>query len=227
MDGPRNAAGDPHALPGTSINGWTVTLISKNCDDPEKAIKLMSFFMSEEGQKLIMLGVEGENYTMENGKAVLTEQTKTLMESDYPAAEHIMSLVSPITEEGDMVGVVEVSVRMDEALPELFSEEPGNYSMLCTAEGEVLVSQQEMSAPPLEAGMTVQKLNGSRVLLNCTWLKEFNCWYVQVTNLSDLDAAVRGAGGADILRAGGSLRRSGAGCLVADEAASAGLLRDL
>lgn len=195
VDGPRNAAGDPHALPGTSINGWTVTLISKNCDDPEKAIKLMSFFMSEEGQKLIMLGVEGENYTMENGKAVLTEQTKTLMESDYPAAEHIMSLVSPITEEGDMVGVVEVSVRMDEALPELFSEEPGNYSMLCTAEGEVPASQQEMSAPPLEAGITVQKLNGSRVLLNCTWLKEFNCWYVQVTNLSDLDAAVRGQAG--------------------------------
>ena len=85
VDGPRNAASDPHALPGTSINGWTVTLISKNCADPEKAIKLMSFLMSEEGQKLIMLGVEGENYTMENGKAVLTEQTKALMESDYPA----------------------------------------------------------------------------------------------------------------------------------------------
>ena len=85
VDGPRNEAGDPHALPGTSINGWTVTLISKNCADPEKAIKLMSFLMSEEGQKLIMLGVEGENYTMRDRKAVLTEQTKALMESDYPA----------------------------------------------------------------------------------------------------------------------------------------------
>lgn len=85
VDGPRNEAGDPHALPGSGTNGWTVTLISKNCVDPEKAIKLMSFLMSEEGQKLIMLGVEGENYTMENGRAVLTEQTKALMESDYPA----------------------------------------------------------------------------------------------------------------------------------------------
>lgn len=135
----------------------------------------------------------GEKSAISEGKWYL-DYADTLLD-DYPAAEHIMSLVSPITEEGDTVGVVEVSVRMDEALPELFSQGPGNYSMLCTAEGEVLVSQQEMAAPPLEAGMTVQKLNGSRVLLNCTWLKEFNCWYVQMTNLSDLDATVRGQAG--------------------------------
>lgn len=83
VDGPRNANGDPHTLPGSGINGWTVTLISKNCADPERAIRLMSFLMSEEGQKLICLGIEGEHYTMENGRAVLTPETQRLMNEDY------------------------------------------------------------------------------------------------------------------------------------------------
>ena len=45
----------------------------------------MSFLISEEGQKLIALGVEGEHYTMVNGRAVLTEETQTLMNEDYQA----------------------------------------------------------------------------------------------------------------------------------------------
>lgn len=85
IDGPRNANGDPHTLPGTSINGWTVTLISKNCAHPDKAIQLMSFLMGEEGQKLIALGIEGEHYQMVNGRAELTEEVKRLMREDYPA----------------------------------------------------------------------------------------------------------------------------------------------
>ena len=83
VDGPRNAAGDRHTLPGSGLNGWTITLISRNCRDPEGAIRFLSFLMSEEGQKLIALGVEGEHYRMENGRAVLTEETERLMETDY------------------------------------------------------------------------------------------------------------------------------------------------
>lgn len=86
VDGPRNAAGDPHTLPGTSINGWTVTLISKNCKYPDKAIKLMSFLMSEEGQKLTAFGIEGEHYNISSdGRAEFTEEVKKLMREDYPA----------------------------------------------------------------------------------------------------------------------------------------------
>ena len=83
VDGPKNAAGDMHTLPGSGLNGWTITLISKNCKDPESAIRFLSFLMSEEGQKLIALGVEGEHYRMENGRAVLTEETQQLMLNDY------------------------------------------------------------------------------------------------------------------------------------------------
>ena len=85
VDGPRNESGDPYTLPGTGLNGWTVTLISKNCTRPDLAIQLMSFMMGEEGQKLIALGVEGEHYTMENGRAVLTGETARLLSEDNAA----------------------------------------------------------------------------------------------------------------------------------------------
>ena len=85
VDGPQNAAGDPYTLPGSGINGWTVTMISKNCQHPDKAIQLMSFMMSEEGQKLLSLGIEGEHYTMEDGRAVLTPETERLLNEDNAA----------------------------------------------------------------------------------------------------------------------------------------------
>ena len=85
VDGPRNSNGDPYTLPGTSLNGWTVTLVSKNCRRPDLAIKLMSFMMGEEGQKLIALGVEGEHYTMVDGRAVLTQETARLLNEDNAA----------------------------------------------------------------------------------------------------------------------------------------------
>ena len=62
-----------------------MTLISKNCQRPDLAIQLMSFLMGEEGQKLIALGVEGKHYTMENGRAVLTEETARLLREDNAA----------------------------------------------------------------------------------------------------------------------------------------------
>lgn len=83
VDGPKNAARDMHTLPGSGISGWTVTLISKNCKDPERAIQFLSFLMGEEGQKLIALGIEGENYQMADGRAQLTEGTRRLMLKDY------------------------------------------------------------------------------------------------------------------------------------------------
>ncbi|MDD4849372.1 MAG: extracellular solute-binding protein [Gemmiger sp.] len=85
VDGPKNAAGDDYTLPGGGVPGWTVTLISKNCANPGKAIQFMDFLMSEEGQKLTSVGVEGENYTMQGGKAVFTPETQKLYDTDYPA----------------------------------------------------------------------------------------------------------------------------------------------
>lgn len=82
VDGPRNSAGDDPMLPGAGINGWTVTLISKNCEHPEKAIELFSYLISEEGQKLTYLGVEGETYDTVDGKIVLKEEVNDLLNRD-------------------------------------------------------------------------------------------------------------------------------------------------
>ena len=60
VDGPKNLSGDDYTLPGTSVNGWTITMVSKNCQNPKKAIKLMTYLLSEEGQKMTWLGTEGE-----------------------------------------------------------------------------------------------------------------------------------------------------------------------
>ena len=82
VDGPKNSEGDDPALPGTGINGWTVTYISKNCKDPERAISFLSYLISEHGQKLVYLGVEGEMYEMEDGEPVMLPEVKRLLETD-------------------------------------------------------------------------------------------------------------------------------------------------
>lgn len=79
VDGPKNSNGDDHVLPGVGINGWTVTLISKNCERPDRAIQLFSYLMSEYGQKITYLGVEGVTYDMIDGKPVIKEEVKKLL----------------------------------------------------------------------------------------------------------------------------------------------------
>lgn len=53
---------------------WKTAAISKDCDNPELAMKWLDFHtLSPEGIALTTLGVEGESYVMENGVAKLTE----------------------------------------------------------------------------------------------------------------------------------------------------------
>lgn len=89
VDGPKNARGEEPKLPTTSINGWTVTLISKNCRKPERAIALLTYLMSEHGQMLTYLGVEGVTYDMVDGKPVVKEEVKKLLDSDRQAYDRL------------------------------------------------------------------------------------------------------------------------------------------
>lgn len=82
VDGPRNAAGNDHTLTTTGINGWTVTLISKNCEHPERAIAFLDYMLSEQGQFRIMLGVEGETFDYVDGKPVVREEVNQLLNTD-------------------------------------------------------------------------------------------------------------------------------------------------
>lgn len=89
VDGPKNSRGDDPTLTTTGINGWTVTLISKNCREPERAIAFLDYLMSERGQMLTFLGVEGETYDMVDGKPVLRDDVKELLDTDREAYDRI------------------------------------------------------------------------------------------------------------------------------------------
>lgn len=82
VEGPRNSNGDEPTLPTTNINGWTVTMIAKNCKEPARAIAFMDYLMSEHGQKRIFLGVEGITYDMVDGKPVLRDEVKALLDTN-------------------------------------------------------------------------------------------------------------------------------------------------
>lgn len=82
VDGPKNSKGDAPVLPGAGMNGWTVTLISKNCERPDRAIEFLSYLLSEKGQKITYLGVEGVTYDVIDGEAVLKPEVKELLNTD-------------------------------------------------------------------------------------------------------------------------------------------------
>lgn len=82
VDGPKNSAGDDPTLPTTGVAGWTVTLISRNCKDPERAIAFLDYLMSEHGQMITYLGVEGVTYDLVDGKPVLKEEVQELLNTD-------------------------------------------------------------------------------------------------------------------------------------------------
>lgn len=82
VGGPKNSNGDDPQLPGAGLNGWTVTYVSKSCKDPEKAIRLLTYLISEEGQKMTYLGVEGKMYDEVDGKIVTKEGVSKLLNAD-------------------------------------------------------------------------------------------------------------------------------------------------
>lgn len=90
VDGPKNLSGDDYQLPGSGINGWTVTLISRKCKDPEKAIKLISYLLSDEGQLLTWYGVEGITWEYdENGKPRVYPEVEHLLNTDRVTYDRI------------------------------------------------------------------------------------------------------------------------------------------
>lgn len=89
VDGPKNAAGDDHTLTTSGVNGWTVTLISKNCEHPERAISFLNYMMSEHGQIRLFLGVEGETFDYVDGKPVVKEEVKELLNSNRAEYDRI------------------------------------------------------------------------------------------------------------------------------------------
>ena len=82
IDGPKDSNQDDPMRPTTNINGWTVTMISKQCEHPERAIAFLDYLLSEHGQKMIYLGVEGKTYDIVDGKPVVKPEVKELLDTN-------------------------------------------------------------------------------------------------------------------------------------------------
>lgn len=82
VDGPANEKLDPPTLNGPGISGWTVTLISKDVKDKERAIKFLSYLNSEEGNKDLYLGEKGVSYDTIDGKDQFLPEAFDLMNKD-------------------------------------------------------------------------------------------------------------------------------------------------
>jgi hypothetical protein len=88
IDGPSNSKLDQPKLAGDSISGWTVTLISKSCKDPKRAINFLSYLISEEGNKDLYLGMKGFTWDVIDGKEQFKPEVADLLNKDRIAFDN-------------------------------------------------------------------------------------------------------------------------------------------
>lgn len=68
----KNGAGfEEHQRALVKPDGWA---ISSNCKNPEAAIRFMDWFYSEEGRRAANFGIEGQTYTMQDGKPQFVDE---------------------------------------------------------------------------------------------------------------------------------------------------------
>ncbi len=89
VDGPKNSKGEDHVLPTTTVNGWTITMVSKNCKAPDRAIEFIDYMISEEGQKMVYLGIEGVTYDVIDGREVEKPEVLELLNTDRAAYDEL------------------------------------------------------------------------------------------------------------------------------------------
>ena len=88
VDGPSNSKLDPPKLAGDSISGWTVTLISKACKNPQRAISFLSYLISEEGNSDLYLGIKGSTWDVIDGKEKFKPEVVDLLNKDRIAFDN-------------------------------------------------------------------------------------------------------------------------------------------
>ncbi|ANE48725.1 ABC transporter substrate-binding protein [Paenibacillus swuensis] len=65
--------------------GWDAIAISKTNKDPERTMKLINFLASEEGQYLLLWGIEGVHWDMKDGKHVPKPELIQQFKEDWDA----------------------------------------------------------------------------------------------------------------------------------------------
>lgn len=66
--------------------GWDGVAISRSNKDPVRTMKLLDFLASEEGQYLLMWGVEGEHWDMKDGKHVPRQEVLDAFKKNWDEA---------------------------------------------------------------------------------------------------------------------------------------------
>jgi two-component system sensor histidine kinase YesM len=124
---------------------------------------------------------------------------KIMGESSGIGSDHLMSLVSDITNDyGEVLGVVEVAVEMDDVFPGLSSPDNGNWGCFQNEDGNIYTfdskgdnpwkkSQREIlqAAPESKKGIhTLQtEIDGKKVILLSQPVKELSGTYIQLTSI--------------------------------------------
>lgn len=93
VDGPQNSKGESAKLFPGNMDGWMVTMISKSCKNPDRAIRFLTYLASEEGQRDIFLGKEGETWEMADGKPQLKAEMVELLNTDIEKMEKEYGIV--------------------------------------------------------------------------------------------------------------------------------------
>lgn len=73
---------------GRSSLGWDAIGITNNCENVDAAMRLVDYLASEEGQYLLMWGVEGEHWTMENDVHVPNADILQKLSDDFDATSN-------------------------------------------------------------------------------------------------------------------------------------------
>lgn len=85
VDGPANSKLDAPKLSVSGYSGWELTMISKNCKAPERAISLMTWgYTDGAGQDALYVGKEGVTYDVVDGKNVIKPEIDAMKTSDFP-----------------------------------------------------------------------------------------------------------------------------------------------
>ena len=81
---------------------WGIAITTK-CKDKLKAFKLLNWWCSDEAQVLVNWGIKGKNYTIENGKRVMspTEWARLNGDPNYKRETGIGQYVYPFPQRGD------------------------------------------------------------------------------------------------------------------------------
>jgi putative aldouronate transport system substrate-binding protein len=85
VDGPADSKMSDPRLAGQGLSGWTVSMISGKTKHPDRAIRFMSYLMSEEGQRDLYLGIEGQTWEEKDGRERFLPEVQALLDSDRGA----------------------------------------------------------------------------------------------------------------------------------------------